>query len=167
MMHIPDRIRAAADETGLYEYGAISTKDLEYSREVRKICEGNSCRQYGASWACPPAVGTLAECRKRVERYDTLLLFSQKYELADSFDFEGMGAALEDFKKLADRFHRRIWAELGDFLLLSNEGCGRCALRCRQGAIQIVEGRARVDSEKCVFCGYCARSCPQVCIKVV
>ena len=127
MMRIPDRIRAAADETGLYEYGAISTKDLEYSREVRKICEGNSCRQYGASWACPPAVGTLAECRKRVERYDTLLLFSQKYELADSFDFEGMGAALEDFKKLADRFHRRIWAELGDFLLLSNEGCGRCA----------------------------------------
>ena len=47
------------------------------------------------------------------------------------------------------------------------EGCGRCAQRCRQRAIQIVDGRARVDQAKCVFCGYCARVCPQFCIKVV
>lgn len=47
------------------------------------------------------------------------------------------------------------------------EGCGKCAARCGQKAISIVNGRATVDSEKCVFCGYCARACPQFCIKVV
>ena len=47
------------------------------------------------------------------------------------------------------------------------EGCGKCAERCRQHAIQVVDGRAKVDPEKCVFCGYCARACPQFCIKVV
>ncbi len=47
------------------------------------------------------------------------------------------------------------------------EGCGRCAARCRQGAITIVNGRADIDPEKCIFCGYCARVCPQFCIKVV
>lgn len=47
------------------------------------------------------------------------------------------------------------------------EGCGRCAERCRQQAISIKDGRAQIDSEKCVFCGYCARVCPQFCIKVV
>ena len=47
------------------------------------------------------------------------------------------------------------------------EGCGRCAARCRQGAITVVDGRAVVDQDKCVFCGYCARECPQFCIKVV
>ena len=47
------------------------------------------------------------------------------------------------------------------------EGCGKCADRCRQKAISIVGGRATVDPEKCVFCGYCARVCPQFCIKVV
>ena len=47
------------------------------------------------------------------------------------------------------------------------EGCGRCEARCRQGAIRVIEGRARVDMEKCVLCGYCAGVCPQVCIKVV
>lgn len=47
------------------------------------------------------------------------------------------------------------------------EGCGRCAERCRQKAISIVNGKASVDAAKCVFCGYCARACPQFCIKVV
>jgi len=47
------------------------------------------------------------------------------------------------------------------------EGCGRCAERCRQKAIDVVDGRARVDQDRCVFCGYCARACPQFCIKVV
>lgn len=47
------------------------------------------------------------------------------------------------------------------------EGCGRCRDRCRQKAIEIVDGRARIDESRCVFCGYCARACPQFCIKVV
>ena len=47
------------------------------------------------------------------------------------------------------------------------EGCGRCRDRCRQHAIEIIDGKARVDASKCVFCGYCARVCPQFCIKVV
>ena len=47
------------------------------------------------------------------------------------------------------------------------EGCGRCEARCGQHAIRVVDGRARVDREKCVLCGYCAGVCPQVCIQVV
>ncbi|MBQ6373516.1 MAG: aldo/keto reductase [Clostridia bacterium] len=47
------------------------------------------------------------------------------------------------------------------------EGCGRCAARCRQHAITIRDGKASIDAAKCVFCGYCARVCPQFCIKVV
>ena len=47
------------------------------------------------------------------------------------------------------------------------EGCGKCAERCKQKAISIINGKASVDAAKCVFCGYCARACPQFCIKVV
>jgi len=46
-------------------------------------------------------------------------------------------------------------------------GCGTCVERCRYGALQVVKGRARVDPSKCILCGYCGASCPQVCIKVV
>lgn len=120
-------IETIAQKVGFFEYGYVEIEKLQFYPEVRKICEGNSCRNYGASWACPPAVGTLDECRERVNRYDKMLLFSQVYTLEDSFDLEGMAAGLRDFKDLTDRFHQKIGDSLSDFLLLSNEGCGRCA----------------------------------------
>lgn len=47
------------------------------------------------------------------------------------------------------------------------EGCGVCVAACRQGAIYISEGKARVDRTKCVLCGYCGRSCPGFHIRIV
>lgn len=47
------------------------------------------------------------------------------------------------------------------------EGCGRCAARCGQHAIEVVDGRAQVDEALCVRCGYCAAVCPQFCLKVI
>ena len=74
--------------------------------------------------------------------------------------FEGDADAAARLDALHDR-ERRIMVH--DWC----EGCGRCAERCRQQAIRIVDARARIDPSKCVFCGYCARACPQFCIKVV
>ena len=36
-----------------------------------------------------------------------------------------------------------------------------------ENRLTVVDGRATVNQDKCVFCGYCARACPQFCIKVV
>lgn len=106
--------------------GFIPVADLRFSQEVRAACEQNICRGYGATWACPPAVGTVTACRERVEQYDTMLLFSRCYHLEDSFDFEGMMEGLLDFKKRVDMFAEKATPQLSDFLLLSNEGCHRC-----------------------------------------
>jgi Fe-S-cluster-containing hydrogenase component 2 len=41
-------------------------------------------------------------------------------------------------------------------------GCGACAEICPVEAIQIVDGKARVDAESCIECGVCetiARGC--------
>lgn len=47
-------------------------------------------------------------------------------------------------------------------------GCGKCVSRCRQGALTIgQEGKARVDRDKCVLCGYCGSVCPEMAIKVI
>ena len=123
------RIEEIAGDVGFSECGYVKTGDLRFYPEVRRICEGNSCRSYGATWACPPAVGTLEECRERVSHYDKFLLLSKVYSLEDSFDFEGMVAGLQHFRELTDRFHRAIEGKGLEFLLLSNEGCGRCS-RC-------------------------------------
>ncbi len=46
-------------------------------------------------------------------------------------------------------------------------GCGTCVKKCHQNAMEIVDGKAKVDPEKCLICGYCGAYCPQFCIKVV
>lgn len=46
-------------------------------------------------------------------------------------------------------------------------GCGSCSAKCNQRAIAIVEGKARVNREKCVLCGYCGAYCPDFCIKII
>lgn len=84
------------------------------------------CRNYGTSWACPPAIGTLEECRRRVEKYSGMLLFSGRFGIDDSFDFQGMMDSMIRFKKMVDQLDLRISAVLDSYQLLSNEGCGRC-----------------------------------------
>lgn len=79
---------------------------------------------------------------------------------ADVACFEGLPDAREQLEALSGR-RRRIMVH--DWC----EGCGRCRERCAQKAIDIVDGHARIDQSRCVFCGYCARACPQFCIKVV
>lgn len=47
-------------------------------------------------------------------------------------------------------------------------GCGRCVVRCPQGALTVgEEGKAQVDHKKCVLCGYCGSVCPDLAIKVI
>jgi aryl-alcohol dehydrogenase-like predicted oxidoreductase len=47
------------------------------------------------------------------------------------------------------------------------DGCRSCVNVCGQNALIIKDGKAQVNKEKCILCGYCSASCPQFCIKVV
>ena len=46
-------------------------------------------------------------------------------------------------------------------------GYGDCALECKFGAIQMINGVAVVDPEKCTGCGECTKVCPNALIYVV
>ncbi len=46
------------------------------------------------------------------------------------------------------------------------EGCGKCAEKCKQGALYIKDNKAKVREEKCLLCGYCASACPCFAIKI-
>ncbi len=111
---------------GAYEAGTIGTKELIVHEEIRKICEENACHNYGKTWACPPAIGSLDECRVRIENYGEMILYSCKYPIEDSFDFQGMHQSLLEFKGLSERIQSRLIPVLSNGLFLSNEGCVRC-----------------------------------------
>lgn len=47
------------------------------------------------------------------------------------------------------------------------KGCGNCIEACEQGAISMVEGKAFIDHNKCILCGYCRRECPHSMIRII
>ena len=112
-----------------FEAAEIPMGDLVYAEESRAYCAANKCRSYGATWACPPAVGTLEACRARCLEYRRFLLLARAYPLEDSWDFEAMGAAHRDFQTQLDALDDALRASGEDsFLLLGNEGCVRCGV---------------------------------------
>ncbi len=108
-MDLLTKVKETAAACPFFEYGYVPPEQGAASDPwVRELCEQNTCRQYGASWACPPAVGTLEECQARVQSYDAMLLFSRRYTLCDSFDFESMAAGMQDFKRGVDDFQQKL-----------------------------------------------------------
>ena len=69
----------------LYVYEFIDPAELEFSDRVRWICE-HECPMYGKSWACPPGVGSVEECRGKCARYANCLMISTITEVADISD---------------------------------------------------------------------------------
>ena len=126
MRKTPSKSDLSADDLhaiGLTSFGYISTKDIQFSEEVRNICKGNACGKYGKTWACPPGVGTYEECREKILQYPSALVFNGVYTLEDSFDFEGMVEGHRKFKEACKKLHEHIEMP---YLLLSNEGCSNC-----------------------------------------
>ncbi|MDR1409653.1 MAG: DUF2284 domain-containing protein [Oscillospiraceae bacterium] len=111
---------------GVFASGLVDSKKVAYTQEVRKYCEDNVCREYGKTWACPPAIGTVDECAARAKSYEHMLVFTVKYDIADSLDMEGMLRGMRCFRSVANRVDDRLKDVLTDYLLLGNEGCGIC-----------------------------------------
>ena len=110
----------------LFQWEVVKPSEVAFRQDIRELCQGNVCRQYGKTWACPPGVGTVEECRDRCLQYDTMLVFTGKYPLEDSFDYEGMQQGHKAFKALARQLEAAVKPWLTDYLLLSNEGCDLC-----------------------------------------
>lgn len=47
------------------------------------------------------------------------------------------------------------------------QGCGRCVQACPNHAIVVEAGRAVVDHQRCLLCGYCGPDCPEFAIRIV
>ena len=50
----------------IFEYRLLDTEEIGIEERVRTICR-QECERYESTWACPPAVGTLEECEKKIK----------------------------------------------------------------------------------------------------
>lgn len=118
--------QSVLEDIGIYQSGYIAVSQIVFGDEIRELCQNNVCRRYGTTWACPPAVGTLEQCKQKCSEFEKAMVFSAKYLLEDSFDFEGMQEGHRAFKDVCDKLFAAAKSKLPIFLLLSNEGCLRC-----------------------------------------
>ncbi len=125
-------------ELPLYIYDHIDPTELEFNDRIRWICE-NECPMYGKSWACPPGVGTVGQCRSRCMGYKNCLMISTITEVEDIADMEETLATRPEHEAVTNEV-LEIMRELGaDPYVLSTEACTLCE-RC-----------AIADGEPCRF----------------
>ena len=80
-------LEARLAELPIVQYEFLETKELTFTPRVRLVCE-TDCTRFGTSWACPPAVGTVEECREKCLAFPHALLFSTMNEVQDITDLE-------------------------------------------------------------------------------
>ncbi|MBF7096787.1 DUF2284 domain-containing protein [Alkalibacter mobilis] len=109
----------------IFEYAFFNTDELNFYPNVRKICEAQ-CPQYGNSWSCPPAVGTLEECRQRCTNYKNAFIFSTISEVKDILNMEEMLGARHEHTDIVQAVHREVFGKDADVLVLTAESCEIC-----------------------------------------
>lgn len=115
-------------ELPIVQYEFFSTSDLVFSEKVRHICR-TECQQYGKSWACPPAVGTVEECRQRCLSYPNALLITSMTEVEDISNMELTLASRTEHEELTRTVHKLLRDQGVEPLVLSTESCAVCP-RC-------------------------------------
>ncbi len=123
-----EKLEQGLSELPLYAYFFVDPKELEFSDRVRWICE-HECAQYGKSWACPPGVGSVEQCRQYCLSYNSCLVISTITEVADIADIDATLATRQEHEAVTDQV-ARLLRELGaEPFVLSTESCAICQ-RC-------------------------------------
>ena len=131
-------LEAKLAELPLYIYDFLDPKELDFTSRIRWICE-NECPMYGKSWACPPGVGSINQCKGKCLSYENCLMISTIVEVADITDINETLATRPDHEAVTNQV-RDVMRELGvDPYVLSTEACAECD-RC-----------AYLDGQSCRF----------------
>lgn len=110
----------------IFQYKLISPDEIPFSQAVVRMCEANRCGKYGTCWTCPPGVGSLSELERRIKSYKNACVFTCKYNLQDSFDFDGMIEGQKSTKRVLQNITESFIADGRKFMALGCEGCGLC-----------------------------------------
>jgi predicted metal-binding protein len=105
----------------VFEYALIPTGKIIFAPELLKSCEQNVCGKYNKCWTCPPAVN-YEILKKQILSFTDAFVFNTKFDLEDSFDFEGM--------MYGQNVHSKISTEMHEMFGKTNPvfGAGGCSI---------------------------------------
>ena len=133
-------VEAALAQLPLYAVFRIRPEELEFTERVRRVCE-QECPMYGRTWACPPAVGTVDECRRRCLGYENCLVMATVAEVSDIGNLEEALSTRPGHEAVTDAAAEILRSHGAVPYVLSTQACALCQ-RC-----------AWLDGEPCRFPG--------------
>lgn len=120
-----EKIEAQIAAYPICEYAFILKEDIPFLEEVRYICR-TECPQYGKSWSCPPAVGTVEECQKRCMEYEGGFMFTTVAEVTDLADLQETLATRMEHEAVTREIRAFFQEQCEQVLILSTESCAVC-----------------------------------------
>ena len=121
-------LEAGLAELPLYTYAWLEPKELEFSERIRWICE-HECPMYGKSWACPPGVGTVGQCKGKCMQYRNCLMISTIAEVIDIADISETLSTRKDHEAVTNEVRDLMRQQGVEPYILSTEACAECE-RC-------------------------------------
>ena len=124
-MEDQELIQLALD-AGFTHAAVMDAAKIQPLPEVRDMCAVNTCHRYGACWSCPPACGTLEECKERLSQYRSGLVVQVVGELEDSFDVEGLQELEKRQKEAFSKLLPQLREKMDHLLPLGTGSCTIC-----------------------------------------
>lgn len=121
-----DALHTLAEQIGFSHTAFLRQDALILYPEVREMCSADRCKNYGRSWSCPPACGSLEVLERRLSGYTCGILVQTTAPMADHFDLTAIHAAEELHKKKFDTLVRQSRQLFPGCLPLGSGGCRRC-----------------------------------------
>ena len=119
------RIEEKISELPLAQYAWVRVEALTFSDRIRYVCQ-TECPMYGRSWACPPAVGTVEECRKRCERFEEAFILTTVTEVSDIANICETLSTRAPHEEITRQVRQILAQEAEEVLVLSTEACAFC-----------------------------------------
>ena len=149
-----EKLEAQLSELPLYQYAFIKTEDLVFSDRIRWICE-HECPMYNTTWACPPAVGSVEECRARCMAFENGLLIATITEVSDIANINETLATRAPHEEITRQVLALVKEQVQEAMVLSTEACAVCEkcawpdapCRCREKMFPCVESHGIVVTD--------------------
>ena len=120
-----ERLEAQLAELPLFGYFFLKTGELTFSERIRYICQ-HECQMYGKTWACPPAVGSVEDCRRKCQSYPDFLMICTVTEVEDISDLEATLATRGDHEEATRQAEDMVRQQGMETYTLSTEACALC-----------------------------------------
>ncbi len=110
----------------IHEYKIIDSANIPFSQSVVDACRANRCGKYGTCWTCPPGVGDFKVLESKIKSYKKAIVFTRKYDLEDSFDFETMVTGAKTTAHTLLKIKEELDKDGIKYMALGCEGCVLC-----------------------------------------